>query len=78
LEEKHSVLLSVGYPMFRVLVGALVSGTHRDRELEVLVLRHQVSVLQRTAGRPHLQAGDRFVLAALAQRPRLRRGVRSP
>jgi hypothetical protein len=32
------------------------------------VLRHQLSVLQRTAGRPRLQVGDRFVLAALAQR----------
>jgi transposase InsO family protein len=62
------MLLSVVYAMFRVLVGALVSGTHRDRELEILVLRHQLSVLQRTAGRPRLQAGDRFVLAAIAQR----------
>ena len=62
------MLLSVVYAMFRVLVGALVSGTHRDRELEILVLRHQLSVLQRTAGRPRMQPGDRFVLAALAQR----------
>lgn len=40
----------------------------KRRELEILVLRHQLSVLQRTAGRPRLQAGDRFVLAAIAQR----------
>jgi putative transposase len=45
-----------------------VSRKYRDRELEILVLRHQLSVLQRTAGRPRLQAGDRFVLTALAQR----------
>lgn len=62
------MLLSVVYAMFRVLVDALVSRKHRDRELEILVLRHQLGVLQRTAGRPRLQAGDRFVLAALAQR----------
>jgi len=62
------VLLSVVYAIFRVLLDALVSRKHRDRELEILVLRHQLSVLQRTAGRPHLQVGDRFVLAAIAQR----------
>jgi len=31
------------------------------------VLRHQLNVLQRTAGPPRWQAGDRFVLAALSQ-----------
>lgn len=62
------MLLSVVYAMFRVLVDALVSSKHRDSELEILVLRHQLCVLQRTAGRPRLQPGDRFVLAALAQR----------
>ena len=62
------MLLSVLYAIFRVLLDALVSRKHRDRELEILVLRHQLSVLQRTAGRPRLQVGDRFVLAAMAQR----------
>ena len=62
------MLLSVVYAIFRVLLDALVSRKHRNRELEILVLRHQLSVLQRTAGRPRLQVGDRFVLAALAQR----------
>jgi hypothetical protein len=61
------VLLSVVDAVFRVLLDALVSRKHRDRELEILVLRHQLSVLQRTAGRPRLQVGDRFVLAAMAQ-----------
>ncbi len=75
------MLLSVVYAMFRVLVDALVSRKHRDRELEILVLRHQLSVLQRTTGRPRLQGGDRFVLAALAQwlpRPAWRSVLFSP
>jgi putative transposase len=62
------MLLSIVYAVFRVLLDVVVSRKHRDRELEILVLRHQLNVLQRTAGRPQLQAGDRFVLAALAQR----------
>jgi putative transposase len=62
------VLLSIIYAVFRLLMDVLVSRKHRDRELEILLLRHQLSVLQRTSGRPRLQAGDRFVLAALAQR----------
>jgi hypothetical protein len=66
--EEGPVLLSVVYAMFGLLVDALVSRKHRDRDLEILVLRHQLSVLQRTAGRPRMQPGDRFVLAALAQR----------
>jgi putative transposase len=62
------VLLSIVYAVFRLLLDVIVSRKHRDRDLEILVLRHQLNVLQRTAGRPHLQAGDWFVLAALAQR----------
>jgi transposase InsO family protein len=61
------VLLSIVYAVFRVLLDVLVSREHRDRELEILVLRHQLSVLQRTSPRPRLRASDRFVLAGLAQ-----------
>jgi putative transposase len=62
------VLLSIVYAVFRLLLNLLVSHRYRDRQLELLVLRHQLSVLQRTSPRPRLRPGDRFVLAGLAQR----------
>ena len=43
------------------------AGDQRDRELEILVLRHQVKVLQRKAGRPRLRRRDRLFLAAAAR-----------
>jgi len=61
------VLLSVVYAIFGLLLDALLSRRHRDRDVELLVLRHQLNVLQRTTGPPRWQAGDRFVLAALSQ-----------
>jgi putative transposase len=61
------VLLSVVYAIFRLFVDALLSRRHRDRDVELLVLRHQLNVLQRTAGPPRWQAGDRFLLAALSR-----------
>jgi hypothetical protein len=60
------VLLSVA--VFRLPLDLVVSRKHRDRDLEILLLRHQLSVLQRTSSRPRLRPGDRFVLAGLAQR----------
>jgi len=43
------------------------AGDQRDRELEILVLRHQVKVLKRKAGRPRLRRRDRLFLAAAAR-----------
>jgi hypothetical protein len=43
------------------------AGDRRDRELEILVLRHQVKVLKRKAGRPRLRRRDRLFLAAAAR-----------
>jgi putative transposase len=46
----------------------------RDREVEVLVLRHQIKVLSRKAGRPKLRRLDRVFLSAAARiLPRERR-----
>jgi hypothetical protein len=39
------VLLSIVHAIFRVVLEALVSGKHRDRDVELLVLRHQLMVL---------------------------------
>ena len=53
-------------------VRLLVSGGQRDRDdgskdLEILVLRHQLRVLQRTAGPPRLRTIDRVLLAAASR-----------
>ncbi len=61
------MLLSVIYAVLRLLLDILLIKREHDRELEILVLRHQLSVLQRTAGRPRWQPGDRVVLAALTR-----------
>jgi hypothetical protein len=37
------------------------------REVEILVLRHQVKDLKRKAGRPRLRQGDSVVLAAASR-----------
>src|SRR5207244_8832516 len=46
----------------------------RDREVEILVLRHQIKVLSRKAGRPKLWRLDKVFLSAAARMlPRERR-----
>jgi transposase InsO family protein len=39
----------------------------REREVEILVLRHQLKVLSRKAGRPNLRRADRALLAAASR-----------
>jgi putative transposase len=39
----------------------------RSKELEILVLRHELSILQRQVGRPHYAPRDRLLLAALSR-----------
>jgi putative transposase len=43
--------------------------TRRDaaRDLEILVLRHQLTVLQRQTSRPKLEPADRALLAAISR-----------
>src|SRR5664280_982398 len=68
----HRPMWSVLYLLIRALL-ALIIGTSRcDRDdrakdLEILVLRHQLRVLQRTAGRPQLRTVDRVLLAAASR-----------
>jgi len=65
-------MLSLLYLILRALARLLVSGARRgrddgSRDLEILVLRHQLRVLQRKSGRPKLRAIDRVLLAAASR-----------
>ena len=60
------MLFSVLYMVLRVIFRLVPPGDERDREIEILVLRHQVKVLRRKAGRPKLRRLDRLFLAAAA------------
>jgi transposase InsO family protein len=63
---------SLVYLLIRTLIALTVGPGRRDRDdgakdLEILVLRHQLRVLQRTAGRPQLKPFDRVLLAAASR-----------
>jgi hypothetical protein len=45
----------------------LVGRGDRAKELEILVLRHELSILRRQVKRPRLQPHDRLLLAALSR-----------
>jgi putative transposase len=63
------VALQLIYLVFSKLVSWMVLRTRSDtaKEIEILVLRHQLAVLQRRSPRPRLSWPDRAVLAALTR-----------
>src|SRR6266511_5628762 len=68
--------LSFSYWVVRRLFELLVlfGRSNRAKELEILVLRHELQVRRRQVGRPRLRSADRVLLAALNQLlPRKRR-----
>jgi transposase InsO family protein len=63
---------SLVYLLIRTLVARMIGTGRRGRDdgakdLEILVLRHQLRVLQPTAGRPKLRPIDRVLLAAASR-----------
>ena len=61
------MVFSLLHVVLRAVIRLAPAGDQRDRELEILVLRHQVKVLQRKAGHPKLRRRDRLFLAAAAR-----------
>ena len=57
------------YQMFAKLLSWIVLHTRSDtsKEIEILVLRHQLAVLQRRTPRPQITWTDRALIAALAR-----------
>jgi hypothetical protein len=57
------------YLGFRVLLGLIVRSRRGPdvKDLELMVLRHELAVLRRQIGRPVLLSADRAILAAAAR-----------
>jgi hypothetical protein len=72
------MLFAIFYLLLRRLV-ALAGGSAEDRhrDVEVLVLRHQLTVFRRRVGRPRLRRRDRLFMVALSRVSRARGGHRS-
>jgi putative transposase len=63
------VVLRLIYQMFAKLLSWMMLRARSDtvNEIEILVLRHQLAVLQRRAPRPQVSWSDRAVIAVLAR-----------
>jgi putative transposase len=63
------VVLPLIYQMFAKLLSwaVLHARSENAKEVEILVLRHQLAVLQRRTSRPRISRIDRAVIAALAR-----------
>jgi hypothetical protein len=53
--------------VLRRVIAVLVGPNNEAKDLEIVVLRHQLNVLRRQAGRPRFRWGDRLFLAAISR-----------
>jgi putative transposase len=60
------MFFAVCYFIVRAVLRIAPDRDAREREAEILVLRHQLAVLKRTSPRPKLRRRDRIVIVALA------------
>ena len=67
--RSRSTVLSLLYWMLRRLLELFVlwRRSEREKEIEILMLRHQLQRLERQVARPQLCAGDRALLAAFSR-----------
>src|SRR6266699_2960993 len=77
--RSQGVVLSFVYWSLRRLLELVVlrRRSEREKEIEILLLRHQLRVLQRQVARPQLTPADRALLAALSRVLRRRAWKRS-
>ena len=67
--DSQAIVWTFAYLLARNLFALvwLLARPRRSKELEILLLRHELTVLRRHAGRPRLTRADRALLAALSQ-----------
>jgi putative transposase len=67
--QEDDQLISLAYLICRVALRAVVSGIRSidAKDVEILVLRHQLEVVHRQKGKPRFQRCDRLILAALSR-----------
>ena len=61
------MLFALMYLLLRGLLRLLVRPSDLDSDVELVVLRHQLMVLKRKAGRPRLRRRDRLFMAAMSK-----------